>query len=422
MGIVQTLRTRTAARHLRLHELPFFAALQSGELPLVGYVGQLRAMAVVHAAIERSLDGLRAPTVTPVWREQMKRLPELLDDLRSFQGQSASSASESTRAAIEWAHAIRQASVEDPACLLGHLYVLEGATLGARTIRNQVARTFNLRTAQGLRYLSHNQGQERRCFSEFADRLDAVRLDEAAQRRVVSAADDCFEYLLRIFRALHPMNPETVAPQATSLNPEAGSHPIPTNPREIDAALRAGEKCFARIPYLGARYGDRGRRFTSSDSAWLVTLSELDAPRMIAQVFWLGRVLAARGMPRMILEVQLELLFQELAGAIPEKRHQYQKLLEAARALRDARCHLIEEDRFHSLALAFETRVGSDASLPGIGKLLVAAVADAADGVPNAVESLAGWLTDPVRSPPHWIAAVRSTLEEARGEVNRRAR
>jgi heme oxygenase len=420
--MMQTLRRQTAAQHHQLHALPFFAALDSNELALASYVGQLRAMAIVHAAMERALAGLRAESVVSVWREPMKRLPELLEDLDSFKGQSASAAPAATKAALEWADAIRIASVEDPVRLLGHFYVLEGATLGAMTLRTRVARAFHLVAARGLRYLSHNEGREQLCFNDFGARMDALPLDEAAQERVVAAAQECFEYLLRIFHALHPANPKTLVPQATSLNPEAGSHAIPTDPREIDAAVRAGEKCLARIPYFAARYGERGRRFTSSDSAWLATLSELDEPRAIAQVFWLGRVLAARGMPRLTLEIHLELLFRELVGAVPEKRHHYDKLLHAARALRAARCRVIDDARFESLAGEFETTVGAAAALRGIGMLLVAAVSDAADGVPNAVESLAGWLTEPTRFPPRWIEAVRSTLDRVRGEVNRGAR
>jgi hypothetical protein len=351
----------------------------------------------------------------------MKRLPEILEDLANLPGHLPDVLL-ATRAALEWADAIRLASVEGPVCLLGHLYVLEGATLGAMTLRTQVARNFDLVRPRGLRYLSHNDGEEQRCFSDFRARMDAAPLDEAAQRRVVSAARDCFDYLSRIFRALHPVYPDMLAPQATSLNPEAGSHRIPTDRREIDAAIRAGDKSLQRVPYLEARYGDRGRRFTSSDSAWLVTLSELDEPTAIAQVFWLGRVLAVRGMPRLILELHLEMLFKEVAGAVPEKRHQYEKLLHAARALRDARCRRMDEQRFDSLATEFETRAGAAAPLRGVGELLVAAVADAADGVPKAVESLEGWLTDPTRFPPQWIEAVRSALDEARRSVNGRGR
>jgi hypothetical protein len=66
LRMTETLRTQTADLHLRLHELPFFAAMESSELSLVSYVGQLRAMAVVHAAMERSIAAVRVPAVSAV--------------------------------------------------------------------------------------------------------------------------------------------------------------------------------------------------------------------------------------------------------------------------------------------------------------------------------------------------------------------
>ena len=164
-------------------------------------------------------------------------------------------------------------------------------------------------------------------------RLEAVTTDEATTARVVAAAGDSFEYLLRIFGALCPLEEGTLKPLATSLNPEAGAHPVPTDLREIEAAVHAGEKCLQKIPYFEARYGERGRRFTSSDSAWLVTLSDLDDAQAIEQVFWLGRVLAARGMPRLTLQIHLELLFEELVNAVPARRERYATLQRAAGAL-----------------------------------------------------------------------------------------
>jgi len=153
-----------------------------------------------------------------------------------------------------------------------------------------------------------------------------------------------------------------------------------------------------------------------------VALSELGESEARAQVFWLGRILAARGMPRITLQAHLELLFDELAASRPEKRHRYEKLLRAAPSLRDARRRVIDDARFESLALEFETRAGAAAPLRGIGVLLVAAVADAVDGVPKAVESLERWLTDPNRFSPRWTETVRSMLEKIRSELIGRAR
>ena len=62
-----------------------------------------------------------------------------------------------------------------------------------------------------------------------------------------------------------------------AINFEAGDHAMPQNPLEIDLALRAAKVAWERYPYLEHRYGERGRRFTDSDSCWLVTLTR--APR-----------------------------------------------------------------------------------------------------------------------------------------------
>jgi len=250
-------------------------------------------------------------------------------------------------------------------------------------------------------------------------RLEAVTTDEATTARVVAAAGDSFEYLLRIFGALCPLEEGTLKPLATSLNPEAGAHPVPTDLREIEAAVHAGEKCLQKIPYFEARYGERGRRFTSSDSAWLVTLSDLEDAQAIEQVFWLGRVLTARGMPRLTLQVHLELLFEELVNAIPARRERFETLQRAAGALHEARRRRIDDAIFDSLSAEFEARVGPGATLHGAGALLVAAVADEADGVPNAVASLEDWMTDATRFAPPWIEAVRATLTNGRDEVHR---
>ena len=58
-----------------------------------------------------------------------------------------------------------------------------------------------------------------------------------------------------------------------AINFEAGDHAMPQNPLEIDLALRAAKVAWEKYPYLAHRYGERGRRFTDSDSCWLVTLT-----------------------------------------------------------------------------------------------------------------------------------------------------
>lgn len=202
---------------------------------------------------------------------------------------------------------------------------------------------------------------------------------------------------------------------ASSLNPEAGSHPIPSDPREIEAAIRAGQECLKHVPYFEARYGERGRRFASSDGAWLVTLSELEQAQTHEQVLWLGRVLASRGMPRLTLEVHLRMLFEELCRAVPERSSQYARLNVASRELGSIRRQHIDEASFQALCDQFEAALAPHSRhLAKIGPLLVSAVADEKAGLKGGVDSLRDWLTDNARFSTEWVAAVQETLTRAR--------
>jgi len=203
---------------------------------------------------------------------------------------------------------------------------------------------------------------------------------------------------------------------AAMLNPEAGNHPVPDNDAELQAALRSAERCMEEYPYFDERYGERGRAFAKSDAAWLATLPSLTRTQLISQVEWLGRVLGNRGMPRITLERQLDLLHHELVAAVPEKSEAYGGLREAAESLRRERLGLIPLSPFGELARAFHAAADPERheKLRGTGSLLVSAVCDEACGITEAVGSLISWLADPGRFSGLWIAEVNRTVEAAR--------
>jgi hypothetical protein len=204
-----------------------------------------------------------------------------------------------------------------------------------------------------------------------------------------------------------------------ALNSEAGDHPVCRDPRELQAALRAGQRSWRRFPYYEARYADRGQQFTRSDSAWLVALAEHGAVVVDDQVAWLGRVLGSRGMPQWLLELHLEVLHAELIAALPGRAAVYASLLGAATMLRAQREEHFDDAALAEFAAAFTQQVDEpwDARLPETGALLAAAVADEAAGLKRAVPSIAGWMTDPQRFPGRWIAAVEQTIARARDRV-----
>ena len=57
---------------------------------------------------------------------------------------------------------------------------------------------------------------------------------------------------------------------AVTVNPDAGMYEITSDRDLLTACERAIDVTYAAHPYYPARYADRGRRFSSSDSGWLV--------------------------------------------------------------------------------------------------------------------------------------------------------
>jgi hypothetical protein len=208
---------------------------------------------------------------------------------------------------------------------------------------------------------------------------------------------------------------------AAVINPFAGVHPVTASAAELEAVRRATEVSLREAPYYVERYGERGRLFGGSDGAWLVTVARGDAVFVERQVLWLGRVLAARGMPRWLLQRYLEILHDELIYHIPDHGGRYGALLDACSLLRDQqRQHLAEIDA-RALAAAFDTDADPAwvARLPNMGRILAGVVVDEAAEIPNAVESVEPWATDPARFSERWTAAVRAALANGRQSVRR---
>lgn len=196
---------------------------------------------------------------------------------------------------------------------------------------------------------------------------------------------------------------------ASSLNPDAGWHDVSVDAHELDAAARASARSWSEVPYYEARFGERGKRFSLSDSAWLMTLCETAPAQAIEQICWLGALLSSRGMPQILLERHLEIVAEELGRA---KR--YGILRRAARELRRLRHSIIAEKTFQEFQREFEERVAAIAPFSGFGIVLVSAIADEKLGIEHAVSAVADWATDTTRFPRVWADAVKATIEAIR--------
>lgn len=417
--LMDSLKGATHERHLRMAALPFIVALTDGQLPLESYVGQLRALAVIHGTLDHELALAGPGEIRNLLLGRPSRLVHLRKDLSLFDRLLIPDIAAAHEHARTIAERIRLYRVEQPTDLLGILYVLEGTTLGNTVHLPDVLKAFGSRTSGAAHYYTGYGDMTGTYWREFCDTMNALPIDPDGCKRLIQVALDFFDRLEALYLTLYPIQGTTMAYTASMLNPEAGDHPVPSDAREIEAAVAAAGRCREEFPYFDERYQERGRGFAKSDAAWLATLAGLPEAQLLSQVEWLGRVLANRGMPRITLERQLELLHEELVSAVPEKIDHYKGLIEAAQSLKAERLRSIPEPVFAYLAKGFSVGTGSEMGgrFAGTGALIVSAVCDEQAGIIGAVDSLVPWLTDKERFSPEWTAAVLKTLKQAREAV-----
>jgi hypothetical protein len=207
---------------------------------------------------------------------------------------------------------------------------------------------------------------------------------------------------------------------ARTINPEAGEHAISAHPGEQAAAEAATRLSWKEFPYYPKRYGERGWKFSLTDSGWMQTLTDLSLDAAKSQVLWLSNVLAARGMPRYLLERHLEHLHAQLIVAVPERAQAYELLRGLVAYLRDMRLAQLPEPAFSEVSSTFEAAVAScPDKVRNMGVVLAAAVADDAGGTSNVLDSVKKWATDLDRFGPEWIQAVQATMVQARAALLR---
>jgi hypothetical protein len=182
-------------------------------------------------------------------------------------------------------------------------------------------------------------------------------------------------------------------------------------------AVEASARAYARaFPYLQWRYGETGTGFVRSDNAHLMAVAENDAEEFDRQVRWTADLLSERGMPRWMLEIDLELMSRVAARMLPERPDIAAHLRRGSRQLADMRHRVMTELGFRRCAEGFARAAGlaPNRLWNGMGCLLAAAVADEQDGLRHAVARVHEWAADPRRFGPRWIEAVDHTIAHGR--------
>ena len=417
--LMDLLKKETKDYHLKLESLPYFDALIEHTLPLECYVNQLRALSIIHGVLENEISNAEEPRLSALWDDELRKLLLLERDLSFFEPRIISDAIAPVEAALSMTEKIRLRRIESPVTLLGYLYVFEGSTLGNNMHQPDISKTFHLSGLDGCGYYSSYRDNVQDHWRQFSATVNDTFDDGSLYDSIVSAAHEAFSGLEDLYTALYPLEKTEKTFHVTRINPEAGNHPIPEDEREIEAALKASDRGWAEFPYYAQRYRERGKRFSDSDTCWLVTLTALDQDTVKKQIDWLCRVLATRGMPTLMMEKTLRILYEELSQAVSDRMANYEKLLKSADALKKSRERWIKDTEIQSLSDEFDQAVGHELAKghKNTGKLLVSAVVDEKNGLEGAVGNIEEWLTDKDLFPIEWIRAIKKTIGKAKNHI-----
>ena len=140
----------------------------------------------------------------------------------------------------------------------------------------------------------------------------------------------------------------------------------------------------------------RGDMDCAENNSLVVTLCDLDEKLIVDQIHWLGRILASRGMPQVLLSTHLENLVEELNNVHSDKKDRYHKLLTASNKLNATLNHSIEKSIREKIILEFEISIGEEWNhrLKNMGEIIVSAIVDEKLGIKNALSSVETWATD----------------------------
>jgi heme oxygenase len=199
LDIMGRLRIEIRSAHEQLEALPFSKALLAETLPLSLYVGQLEAYLPIHRALEKHGKNHSDSAIRAVWREDMCRVPLLMDDLAQFNAEMPTAAVQ--LATTDFVHFIEDMALKNSVGLLGILYVFEGSTLGARLITPRLQSAYQLGD-KGVRYYQAYQEETLEHWKQFSQRMNATITDVNQQDIVLDAAKKTFNHVHALLVAL----------------------------------------------------------------------------------------------------------------------------------------------------------------------------------------------------------------------------
>ncbi len=165
------LKDTTAAEHRRAEQSPFQKLLVSGRIPLDSYIDWLDQQWRIYRTLEQLLPPGQMTSSAPLLQEPWARMQILEEDLAHFGKEGGSRVP--AKSTLDFVEQLKRSHREDPAALLGVLYVLEGSTNGSKYIAKNIRRAFGLERP-GTRFMDPHGDDQQARWATFKGLLDQV--------------------------------------------------------------------------------------------------------------------------------------------------------------------------------------------------------------------------------------------------------
>ena len=203
-GIMDRLKTETRSNHDEAERNGFGVRVMEGGLTIELYVEHLAAWHQMLSHLEQTLRESSHPMIASVWHEGLAKQELLTRDLDHFDSDPTSLDPSVSSAVGDFKGMVDEYAGDDPASLLGVLYVLEGSTMGGSMMKPRIAKQLGLTSGSGLNYYGCYGHQVRVRFDDFKSRMGTAVDGSGAEPRVLEAARNTFDRVGAVLRAIVP--------------------------------------------------------------------------------------------------------------------------------------------------------------------------------------------------------------------------
>ena len=198
-SLASCLRRETRSTHDRVESSAFARRVAQGRLDLPTYVAYLRTMQSFHDGVESLASASTDTHVRRLWREDMRRVPHINDDLVAL-ARYVSGISPIIRS--DPFAAFSGSVGASPKRLIGLLYVAEGSRLGGRVIAQRLRAAYPDLGRGGLDYLTGCGVTTGEHWAHFRRSLDRLSLDDGGTAAALDGARLGFDAIAVAFAGL----------------------------------------------------------------------------------------------------------------------------------------------------------------------------------------------------------------------------